>query len=165
MGSSLSVSSLATRMTLIDGEGPLQRYMPATPTKPRRCPDCRAMPGSPHDEGCDVERCGDCGIQRVQCTCANKTPEIWTGEWPGVVDCRRLGFWCMRNPVGPGWIPVPAGTSGAIEDLNRLATDTYWDAKLKRRMPNLKVLTRAEEREEEGERRDKEEREKKKRRN
>jgi hypothetical protein len=60
----------------------------------------------------------------------------WTGVWPGVVECREYGFWCLwgpdMNPPRQGWVSVPAGTPGATEDLNRLAIHTRWDAKARR---------------------------------
>lgn len=56
---------------------------------------------------------------------------VWTGLWPGVLECREYGFWCLWGPdmIPPqrGWVPVPAGTPGATEDLNRLDT-TIWDS-------------------------------------
>lgn len=47
----------------------------------------------------------------------------WTGEYPGCAEARELGLWC----VGPPWKPVPAGTAGAVEDLNRLYSMCDWN--------------------------------------
>lgn len=49
----------------------------------------------------------------------------WTGEYSGKPECREYGFWCVW---GPPWISVPAGTDGAVEDLNRLSPECDWDA-------------------------------------
>ncbi|OGF53156.1 MAG: hypothetical protein A2Z21_10520 [Candidatus Fraserbacteria bacterium RBG_16_55_9] len=49
----------------------------------------------------------------------------WTGEFPGTSECREYGFWCIW---GPPWIPVPEGTPGAKENLNRLFEKCVWDA-------------------------------------
>lgn len=49
----------------------------------------------------------------------------WAGERHGLIDCRRLGLWCVW---GPGWTSVPAGTPGAMEDLNSLFRKCDWDA-------------------------------------
>jgi hypothetical protein len=38
--------------------------------------------------------------------------DVWTGWWPGQVDCERLGWM-----IGPG-----------LPDLNRLYTEATWDA-------------------------------------
>lgn len=98
----------------------------------RNCPDCVAKPGDLHEIGCDVERCPDCGGQYISCHCKEwdtPTPRLpWTGEWPGVAECREFGWYSIRNPSGPGYVPVPAGTPGATEDLNRLCSgEARWD--------------------------------------
>ena len=114
----------------------------------RRCPDCGVMPGGLHHLGCDVERCGHCGGQALMCGyCAEEGKKIdiahrerWSGEWPGVVECRELGFWCRDVYKGTGLpikkgdfhrarkalnirfhAPCEAGDEGAHEDLNRFA--------------------------------------------
>jgi hypothetical protein len=114
----------------------------------RRCPDCGVMPGGLHHMGCDVERCNACGGQALSCGYCVKdeedVPEThrtrWTGEWPGVVECRELGFWCRDVykdtglPIKKGdfarardlynirfHVPCEAGDEGAHEDLNRFA--------------------------------------------
>jgi len=34
-----------------------------------QCHDCGAVRGQPHDGGCDMERCIDCGGQAISCEC------------------------------------------------------------------------------------------------
>lgn len=107
----------------------------------RNCPDCGVKPGEPHEDGCDVERCTVCKGQRLQCVYEDDEGEIvdehpdhdpqkaaWTGEWPGVAECRELGFFCVENPpekgrhpVGGCFWPCTSDYPGAREDLNRLA--------------------------------------------
>jgi hypothetical protein len=62
----------------------------------------------------------------------------WEGIWPGVLECREYGFWCLwgpdMNPPQRGWVPVPAGTPGATEDLNTLARRTVWDPNTQKRV-------------------------------
>lgn len=115
-----------------------------TGTKP--CPDCGVAPGGLHHAGCDVERCGACGGQALCCDhCTEEGQDVpeahrtrWTGEWPGLAECRELGFWCRDIyadtglPVLPGdprafardvrieyHVPCTATDEGAREDLNR----------------------------------------------
>jgi len=114
---------------------------------PSRCHDCAVEPGQPHLDGCDVARCLATGFQRIQCggeeheykgqwygehegECGH---EIWTGIWPGVDDCQRLGLWCLdRCSEGKGFVPCEAGTPGAREDLNRLYRACKWNAEAQR---------------------------------
>lgn len=97
-------------------------------TADNACPDCGVDVDEEHIPGCDVERCPECGRQRLLCGCPEELPSLpWTGEWPGKAECQDFGWWAIRNPNGPGWISVPAGTAGATEDLNRLYRDATWD--------------------------------------
>ena len=97
-----------------------------------QCYDCSAAVGELHDEGCDVERCPDCGGQMLSCDCAVESvhPRIpWNGEWPGVAECREYGFWCYW---GPPWISCNKDHPEAREDLNRLYKECEWNATTQR---------------------------------
>lgn len=99
----------------------------------RRCPDCGVSPGHLHADGCDVERCPCCGRQAICCGCDATAPRMpWTGEWPGVAQCRELG-WFARLMPGRGWVPCAADDPDATADLNRLMSGR-WDAASKRWM-------------------------------
>ena len=62
-------------------------------TELRNCSDCGVAPGSPHEDGCGVERCSVCGGLRFQCDCKNHDKEFarWTGIWPGKAEADYLG--------------------------------------------------------------------------
>lgn len=83
-----------------------------------RCPDCDVAVGEAHiydkvDGGCDVARCLVTGYQRLMCELDHDcSRDVWTGRWPGQLDCERLGWM-----IGPGF-----------PDLNRLYTEGEWDA-------------------------------------
>lgn len=131
------------------------------------CPDCAVPVGVEHRQGCDVARCLWNGGQRMthelpRSTVAHLvglevhdfTPpshdcgrDVWTGEWPGIEDCRRLGFWCQwfnlttGQPEESGSItgdphtfrPCGPADAFAIEDLNRLSPPTaWWDSEVRR---------------------------------
>jgi hypothetical protein len=106
----------------------------------RRCPDCKVMPGGAHHGGCDVERCSACGGQWISCGHEEHdgSKTRWTGEWPGVAECRAAGLFCRdfhadgtpvteANPIdwdkewGKIRFHVPCGPDdeGAHPDLNR----------------------------------------------
>lgn len=60
------------------------------------CHDCNAPPGEVHTEGCDTERCSQCGGQRLCCNpieCKNHDPGFsrWTGIWPGKAEADYFG--------------------------------------------------------------------------
>lgn len=101
------------------------------------CHDCAATPGELHGEGCDIERCPDCGGQIISCGCEEITHDRipWDGEWPGVKECRELDLWCRW---GPPWIPCDRNHPDATEDLNRLHEVAVWSADERRwiRKPN-----------------------------
>lgn len=90
------------------------------------CPDCGAAPGTLHEEGCDIERCPECGGQRLSCACEITAPRLpWTGLWPGVAECREFGWYAKLLP-GRGWVPCGKGDRQAHEDLNRLHAQAIW---------------------------------------
>ena len=100
------------------------------------CHDCGVKPGEIHLTGCDVERCPACGRQALSCECSdeeiNKYSRLpWTGEWPGVSECREFG-WYARLVEGRGWVRCEKNDEGASEDLNRLYVEAEWNPKLGR---------------------------------
>ena len=117
------------------------------------CPDCAVEPGMAHDEGCDVARCLFTGWQRLMCGgnhqdmgvagppyrvgVAKCGQQVWTGRWPGDAECEEFGWWTVLV-AGQGWKRVPAGTPGALHDLNRLVTDARWDHQAGRWVQRLK---------------------------
>lgn len=99
----------------------------------RACNDCGALPGEPHESGCDVARCPACGIQRIQCGEHRDADlvAIWTGRWPGLAECEREDWWCYFVPY-EGFIPCSADHPKAVHDLNRLVSEAgngrlVWD--------------------------------------
>lgn len=100
------------------------------------CPDCGVKPGAAHVDGCDIERCANCGNQAFSCGCAeHELPPIkWTGLWPGVAECRELGWYAKRVP-GQGWVSCDADDPAAMEDLNRLYGEAVWDREAGRFIP------------------------------
>jgi len=116
----------------------------------KNCPDCGTEPGELHNFGCDIERCPKCGHQLLSCGCyadlededgaiddddiAGRMP--WTGEWPGLENCRKLNLWCIWDGK---WTPCDKDTPGASEDLNRLGT-YHWDADKQEFIPHTDVL-------------------------
>lgn len=56
--------------------------------------------------------------------------EPWSGEWPGVAECRERGWYCQDDfPPHPrygSFCPCPPDAPGASEDLNRLAHYNRW---------------------------------------
>lgn len=83
-------------------------------------PDCQARPGEVHQPNCDVERCSVCAGQYFSCGCEQHNPEEsrWTGEWPGVLECREFGWYAKLIP-GKGWVECDRDDPDASEDLNR----------------------------------------------
>jgi hypothetical protein len=100
-------------------------------TEPRpRCHGCGAAVGEQHDRICDVARCRATGQQWHMCdhdlpAPVAHEPDTWSGRWPAVEDCLRLG-WFARFEDG-GWVQCAPDTPGAQPDINRLYTDADWD--------------------------------------
>lgn len=61
-------------------------------------------------------------------------PLSWTGECPGAVECRELGWYAVLIPGRIGWTPCEKDTPGAHVDLNRLAL-CPWDKVARRHVP------------------------------
>lgn len=104
----------------------------------KRCPDCGVKPGVAHETGCDWARCLHTGGQRLQHegTILERTSghdcgrDVWTGEFPGVEDARRLGWYSYFRPdygEGTGWQTCSADDPRGGPDLNRLLTEARWD--------------------------------------
>ncbi len=93
------------------------------------CPDCAVVVGVQHEDGCDVARCLQTGRQRLSCDGGHDCGlDVWSGEWPGDVECREFGWWVQdRCSEGMGWVPCAPDAPGATADLNRLARDARWD--------------------------------------
>lgn len=117
-------------------------------TELKPCHDCGAAPGEQHQPGCDTEVCYLCGGQAIQCYSQHRCPTDgtifttsecvtgedgwpgvvndedrlpWTGEWPGVAECREFG-----------WYANVVGYRAPTEDLTRLHTEAKWSRELKR---------------------------------
>jgi len=100
------------------------------PKKEGCCPDCACEQGQPHKGGCDVERCPECGYQRLTCSCITELPDLpWTGVWPGRDEAAALGFYCRWG--GATWIACDATEQGAMPDLNKLYNKAKWNKELR----------------------------------
>ena len=115
------------------------------------CPDCCALPGRMHEDGCDVEQCSVCGSQRICCNCAghDKAFARWTGIWPGAAEAQYLG--CDLNEfhiaqfnkiffVKPG--SVPEGKDLLKQAAAELAPEHVVDKRLASVSPS-EVLDKA----------------------
>lgn len=110
-------------------------------TKPEAgpCRDCGVAIGQPHTPYCDVPRCQVCGWQRLQCEMEHQhpteVPVIWTGQWPGELECQELGLWSKWTDHG--WEKCDKDDPDAGEDLNALAElhalgKLVWDSQVQR---------------------------------
>lgn len=124
----------------------------------RRCRDCAALIGRPHEHGCDVENCQWTGIQWIQCggytdnplcrcaddenydedgytihTCGQSPhdcgSQIWDGVWPGYAECVEYGWYSY---FAPPWRQCGPEHPQAGPDLNRLRFDCDWDRERRR---------------------------------
>lgn len=96
------------------------------------CPDCGVSIGERHIPGCDVERCPQCGLQRIGCGCTHVTfPDItWNGYWPGSLECDEYSLYSKLT--NKGWEVCSRDDPGAVEDLNTLYQRGQWNPELQR---------------------------------
>ncbi|WP_191304467.1 hypothetical protein [Lentzea cavernae] len=77
-----------------------------------------------------MSRCPECGTQALQCGDHTSSGQgIWTGEWPGDLECREWDWWTPFTH--------PNGTTEMVSDLNRLALaaargEVRWDKQAER---------------------------------
>lgn len=104
---------------------------------------CGAVIGEYHNDNCDIARCRKCGDQAWVSDCGKWKPDVWTGWWPGTIECIELDLWVnMIDPGQPGnekgryikWEPCEADHPNARVDLNRLYSVTVWDKKRQKRV-------------------------------
>lgn len=119
------------------------------------CRDCGVKPGEPHEDGCCVARCTECGEQEFMNFCelaptvwdekeedwAYEDPnwgkgQIWTGTHPGLAEAEQYGFyvkWTMGKwPEAPGrWMlwdkPPEEGEENVQADVEAFLNLGYWD--------------------------------------
>jgi hypothetical protein len=58
------------------------------------CPDCGVAVNQAHGIYCDIARCLTCGMQKLGCDCEDGHGDIWTGTWPGAIECLEEGLIC-----------------------------------------------------------------------
>ena len=115
----------------------------------RDCGDCGVSPGELHRRGCDVERCALCGMQATSCECVPGDDDVeweryeqavehfggrlpWTGEYPGLADCRELGLYARWNDAETKWEKCGPDAPGADGDLNSLPLAARWSPLLRK---------------------------------
>jgi hypothetical protein len=108
------------------------------------CPDCGVVPGVEHETGCDWARCLHTGEQRFSHEVTTEDiasgeadppdhdcgRDVWTGEFPGVADAIRLGWYSYFRPEygeGIGWQRCPPTDPRGTPDVNRLFAEARWD--------------------------------------
>ena len=131
-GTSGRVSAGAAYVTCRKGRRSMGR--PRLRPALKSCQDCAAEPGQPHTYGCDTARCLQTGHQRLSCGFRHDHGhDIWSGEWPGVAECREFGWYSKFT--GQGWVRCGPDDPDGGEDLNRLhelGGECHWDRKAAR---------------------------------
>lgn len=74
-----------------------------------QCPECNAAVGHPHEPGCDIARCPECGLQAISCGHISSVVDTWTGYYPGYKTCREKKYLCRNTD-----------SDEVMFDLNRL---------------------------------------------
>lgn len=119
----------------------------------RPCSDCGAEIGSPHDHGCDIERCMWTGNQWIACggtsdwdpcaceeengydphgytihTCGQVRhdcgSQIWDGMWPGTLETVKLGVYSYFDR---GWYICGPEHPAAVPDYTLMLQICRWD--------------------------------------
>jgi len=89
--------------------------------KREHCHDCGTSLGMQHVDGCDVEACTECGLQKLTCGCYGVDSRE---KWTGVSHIRILQVCEEQNlytkwSSGEGWVPAEKEDSESTHDLNR----------------------------------------------
>lgn len=72
------------------------------------CPDCHVPPGQPHNDGCDVAHCTECGRQRITCKHGSSDAgwgQIWGGPTATVCTPISAETLTRMSEVPAGLLP------------------------------------------------------------
>ena len=75
--------------------------------------------------------CLQTGLQRIMCNEKHDCgKDVWTGEFPGSADAKRLGWWHRWHLCG--WVRCEADHRDARPDLIRLVRAAKWNREKQR---------------------------------
>jgi hypothetical protein len=91
--------------------------------KRKYCNDCGVSIGELHVDGCDIEACTECGLQRISCECNSNDREKWTGiAFERLLKiCEEKNLFTIWNAKS-GWTPAKKDDPKSMHDLNSAAS-------------------------------------------